>query len=94
MSEHDQEYVVLCSNDGFQFVVRKSAAKVSKAIRSMLDKRSEFFIIHIYLTTSWSASKPILTLIIDNFAEARENKIVFHNMKYYLSHSLTVSTPK
>ncbi|KAF8477411.1 BTB/POZ protein [Kalaharituber pfeilii] len=55
MSEQDQEYVVLCSNDGFQFVLQKSAARVSKAIRSMLDKKN-------------------------NFAEARENKIVFHNM--------------
>ncbi|KAL0634395.1 elongin C [Maublancomyces gigas] len=47
--------VVLVSNDNFQFVVRKSAATVSPAIKSMLDRRS-------------------------NFAEARENKIVFQNM--------------
>ncbi|KAF8545405.1 BTB/POZ protein [Trichophaea hybrida] len=47
--------VILVSNDGFQFIVRKCAAMKSPAIRSMLDKRS-------------------------NFAEARENKIVFHNM--------------
>ena len=40
MSDVDQEYVILESNDGFQFVLRKSAAKVSKAIRSMLDKKS------------------------------------------------------
>jgi len=40
MSDVDQEYVILESNDGFQFVLRKSAAKVSKAIKSMLDKKS------------------------------------------------------
>ncbi|KAF8435560.1 BTB/POZ protein [Terfezia claveryi] len=42
MSDVDQEYVILESNDGFQFVLRKSAAKVSKAIKSMLDKKSNF----------------------------------------------------
>ncbi|KAI5806714.1 BTB/POZ protein [Peziza echinospora] len=56
-SDHqsDQDYVILISNDGFQFIVRKSAANVSKAIRGMLDKKN-------------------------NFAEARENRIVFQNM--------------
>lgn len=40
MAEEDTNSVVLVSNDGFQFVVRKSAAIVSPAIKSMLDKRS------------------------------------------------------
>ncbi|KAH0605465.1 uncharacterized protein H6S33_004687 [Morchella sextelata] len=55
MADEDTNSVVLISNDGFRFVVRKSAAMSSPAIKSMLDKRS-------------------------NFAEARENKIVFQNM--------------
>ena len=32
--------VILESSDGFQFIVRKSAAIKSPAIRGMLDKRS------------------------------------------------------
>lgn len=39
----DTNSVVLVSNDNFQFVVRKSAAMVSPAIKSMLDKRSSSY---------------------------------------------------
>jgi transcription elongation factor B subunit 1 len=40
MAVEDTNSVVLISNDGFRFVVRKSAAMSSPAIKSMLDKRS------------------------------------------------------
>lgn len=40
-SSPDQESVILVSNDGFQFIVKKSAACKSPTIKSMLDKRSE-----------------------------------------------------
>ncbi|KAI9844941.1 MAG: hypothetical protein M1838_001973 [Thelocarpon superellum] len=36
------EYVTLVSSDGFEFVVRRSAANVSGALRRMLDTRSGF----------------------------------------------------
>jgi transcription elongation factor B subunit 1 len=55
-AQGDANSVLLVSNDNFSFIVRKSACEVSPAIKSMLDKRS-------------------------NFAEARENRIVFQNMK-------------
>lgn len=42
--------VVLVSNDNFQFVVRKSAATVSPAIKSMLDKRSMGFLFLLFLS--------------------------------------------
>ncbi|KAI5795607.1 BTB/POZ protein [Geopyxis carbonaria] len=42
-TQDDSSSVILVSNDGFQFIVRKSAATAkSPAIRSMLDKRSNF----------------------------------------------------
>ncbi|KAI9866816.1 MAG: hypothetical protein M1813_000758 [Trichoglossum hirsutum] len=36
------EYVTLVSNDGYQFVVKRSAACVSGALRRMLDPKSNF----------------------------------------------------
>ncbi|KAL1959143.1 hypothetical protein VTO42DRAFT_2930 [Malbranchea cinnamomea] len=36
------EYVTLASNDGFEFVLPRSAACVSKTIRRMLDSTSNF----------------------------------------------------
>ncbi|KAI5809351.1 BTB/POZ protein [Pyronema omphalodes] len=42
MSAEDQTSVILESGDGFQFIVRKSAASKSPAIRSMLDKKNAF----------------------------------------------------
>ncbi|KAL7266062.1 Transcription elongation factor B (SIII), polypeptide 1 (15kDa, elongin C) [Rhizina undulata] len=38
----DRESVMMISNDGFRFIVRKSAVMVSPAIRKMLDKQSNF----------------------------------------------------
>ncbi|KAA8903181.1 transcriptional elongation regulator Elc1/Elongin C [Sphaerosporella brunnea] len=38
----EQESVVLVSNDGFQFILRKSAAMKSPAIKGMLNPRSNF----------------------------------------------------
>lgn len=70
----DASTVILESNDGFQFIVRKSAATKSPAIRGMLDTRSES--IHSFWVTAL-----VLKSILGNFAEARENKIVFHNMR-------------
>jgi hypothetical protein len=37
----DQDSIMLVSNDGFQFIVRKSAALKSPAIKGMLNPRSK-----------------------------------------------------
>lgn len=40
MADNENPTVLLESNDGFQFIVRKSAAMKSSAIKGMLNKRS------------------------------------------------------
>jgi len=42
MSDEEPNSVLLVSNDGFTFIVRKTACIASPAIKSMLDKRSNF----------------------------------------------------
>ncbi|KAI5848059.1 transcriptional elongation regulator Elc1/Elongin C [Tricharina praecox] len=42
MADNENPTVLLESNDGFQFIVRKSAAMKSSAIKGMLNKRNNF----------------------------------------------------
>jgi elongin-C len=44
---NESEYVTLVSSDGFEFVVRRSAACVSGFIRRMLDPNSTFSIVSV-----------------------------------------------
>ncbi|KAH0541287.1 hypothetical protein FGG08_004211 [Glutinoglossum americanum] len=41
-AQNVSEYVTLISNDGYKFVVKRSAACVSGALRRMLDPKSNF----------------------------------------------------
>lgn len=40
MSDEESEYVTLVSCDGFEFVVKRSAAVISDTIKRMLNPRS------------------------------------------------------
>ena len=40
-AESQVDYVTLVSNDGYEFIIRRSAACVSGAIRRMLDRSSQ-----------------------------------------------------
>lgn len=71
------EYVTLVSNDGYQFVVKRSAACVSGALRRMLDPKSR---------SSLSVRDQLMVLTITsypigNFSEAIENKATLENLK-------------
>lgn len=44
MSSNEPATVLLESSDGFQFIVRRSAAIKSPAIKGMLSKRSKYFL--------------------------------------------------
>ena len=66
-------YVTLVSSDGFEFVVRRSAANVSGALRRMLDPRS---------TMPSAASEQVTDLIAGGFSEARQGRCVLENIKY------------
>jgi len=81
MSSNEPTTVLLESSDGFQFIIRRSAAIKSSAIKGMLNKRSKYFSdttqVHTHirrkLIRRWGKQT-------GNFTEAVENRIVFKNM--------------
>ena len=77
MSNEEPEYVTFVSSDGFEFVVKRSAACVSDTVKRMLNSRS--------------TSPPLqereglillTVLIIVGFAESITNRCVFGEIKY------------
>lgn len=81
------EYVTLASNDGFEFVISRTAACISGTIRRMLDPKSLY-----PLSWTWvdcglhtSSSEHALTIPnTGNFFEARTGRCVFENMKFVI----------
>lgn len=53
MAEQQQtEYVTLVSNDGFEFIVKRSCANIAGAIQRMLDPKSKSPLTHALALSS------------------------------------------
>ncbi|RMY96973.1 hypothetical protein D0862_08300 [Hortaea werneckii] len=67
----ETDYVTLISNDGFSFVVQRSAATISPMVRKMLDPQSMCFFLSLL---------SLLTYLC-MFMEAKNNTVRFDNIK-------------
>lgn len=96
----ETDYVTLISSDDYSFVVQRSAACLSPAIKRMLDPSSEFASFHL-LSFQFTHHSPPLSVplnqksrgkchlfsnkfIQDGFLEAKTNTCRFDNIKYVL----------
>lgn len=68
------DYVTLISSDGFSFVVQRSSACISGAIKRMLDPACTS--IHVALHI-----RKYISHVTDGFAESKTNTCRFENMK-------------
>jgi transcription elongation factor B subunit 1 len=71
MSDEESEYVTLVSCDGFEFVVKRSAAVISGTIKRMLNPRS----------TSLHEEPEHELTFADRFQEVLTNRCVFGELK-------------
>ncbi|KAI7174483.1 hypothetical protein KC316_g6184 [Hortaea werneckii] len=83
----ETDYVTLISNDGFSFVVQRSAATISPMVRKMLDPQSMCFFLSPspYLPTYQRQGTTVLIWItLGNstgmFMEAKNNIVRFDNI--------------
>jgi len=68
------KFVKLVSSDGFEFIVQRTSACVSGAIKRMLDPKSKTVVCHMSV-----AAADELT---DGFAESKTNVCIFETIKY------------
>lgn len=73
-SGEPSEYVTLISSDDYTFVVRRSAACISDAIKRMLDPRS-------MCTFLKELQGRFAKWVIDGFMESKTNTCRFDNIK-------------
>jgi transcription elongation factor B subunit 1 len=83
MSE-ESEYVTLISSDGYSFIVQRSSACISGAIKRMLDPSCT---LEQYHTRSHMPSWQTLP---DGFAESKSNTCRFENIKWAHTTHLTL----